>query len=80
MKLVPVSSEKAMRLIEGENTLIFQTDRTSRKEKIKPEVEKMFSVKVKEVRTFIRDNKKFAYIVLKKEFPAIDLATKLGMI
>lgn len=80
MRLIPISSEKAMRLIESENTMIFQTDRSSRKENIKKEFEKLFNVKVESVRTFIRDNKKFTYIILTKEFPAIDLATKLGMI
>jgi hypothetical protein len=31
------------------------------------------------VKTEIRQNKKIAYIKLKKEFKAIDLATKLGL-
>ena len=40
----------------------------------------MFKVKVKKVRTLIRNNKKYAYIKLKQDYPAIDVATKLGLI
>ena len=48
-------------------------------EEIKKEIEGMFKVKVEKVRTHIRQNKKYAYVKLKDNFPAIDLATKLGL-
>ncbi|MBS3071808.1 50S ribosomal protein L23 [Candidatus Pacearchaeota archaeon] len=80
MILVPVTTEKAVKLIDLENTILVQTDRQIRKEEIKKEMEKIFSVKVKNIRTFIRNNKKYAYVRLAKENPAIDIATKLGMI
>ena len=76
----PKTSEKAVRLIEAENTLIFETERKRRKQDIKKEIEENFKVKVEKVRVFIRGNKKYAYVRLKKENPAIDVATKLGMI
>ena len=76
----PVTSEKAVRLIEAENTLLFLTERQKRKEEIKKEVEENFKVKVERVRTFIQGNKKHAYVKLNKKNPAIDVATKLGMI
>ena len=79
MQLKPVTSEKAVKLIDLENTLLFETERRANKEDIKKEIEKTFSVKVKSVRTFLRHNKKFAYIKLIKSSPAIDVATKLGM-
>ena len=76
----PVSSEKAVRIIDTENTLLFETDRSANKKKIKHEVEKTFDVKVDSVRTSIRNNRKFAYVRLAKENPAIDVATKIGMV
>ena len=80
MILKPVTSEKAVKMIELDNTLIFEVERAYRKEEIKKEVEKLFKVKVEKVRTSIRSNKKYAYTKLNKANPAIDVATKLGMI
>jgi len=80
MALIPITTEKAVKLIEIENTLIFQTDRKARKEEIKKEVEEMFNVKVDKVRVLIRGNHKNAYVRLNKKNPAIDVATKIGMI
>lgn len=79
MLLKPVTSEKAVKLLDAENTLLFATDRKARKPEIKKEVETLFSVKVKAVRTHIKHNQKHAYVTLTKEHPAIDVATKLGM-
>jgi len=80
MILKPVTSEKAVKLIDLDNTLLFQVEKIETKEAIKKEVEKTFNVKVDKVRTLIRGNKKFVYVKLNKENPAIDIATKLGMI
>lgn len=79
MKLVPITTEKAVKMIDLDNTLLFETDRREEKDEIKKEIERLFSVKVEKVRTFIRQNKKYAYVKLNKANPAIDLATKLGM-
>lgn len=80
MILKPVTSEKAVKMIELDNTILFEVERRYRKEEIKKEVEKVFNVKVEKVRTLIKANKKFAYVKLTKQNPAIDVATKLGMI
>lgn len=80
MNLRPVTSEKAVKLIDIDNTLIFTVERKASKEDIKKEIEQIFNVKVDKVRTLTRENKKYAYVKLKKENPAIDVATKLGMI
>lgn len=80
MILKPITSEKAVKMIELDNTLLFETSRQCKKPEIKSEIEKIFSVKVKKVRTHIQGNKKYAYVQLNKENPAIDVATKLGMI
>ncbi len=78
--LKPITSEKAVKLIDLENTLLFETGRRETKDGISKEVSKIFGVKVIKVRTLIRSNKKYAYVRLAKENPAIDVATKLGMI
>ena len=78
--LKPITSEKAVKMIEIDNTLLFETERKNTKLDIKNEIEKVFSVKVKKIRTLIKGNKKYAYAVISKESPAIDIATKLGMI
>lgn len=76
----PITTEKAVKLIELENTLVFKVERRMEKDKIKKEFEEMFSVKVEKIRTLIKKNEKYAYIKLNKKNPAIDVATKLGMI
>jgi len=75
----PIATEKTVMLIELENTLVFEVERRANKDEVKKEVEKMFDVKIEGIRTLIRNNKKFAYVKLRKEFKAIDLATKLGV-
>jgi len=80
MNLKPIVTEKAVMMIESQNVLTFSTFRESTKKEIKKEIEELFEVKVASVRTLIKGNKKYAYVKLKKEFPAIDLATKLGLI
>ena len=80
MSLKPVVTEKAVMMIEAQNVLTFRTDRNKTKDEIKKEIENTFKVKIEKIRTLIKGNKKYAYIKLKKEFPAIDIATKLGLI
>ena len=80
MILKPIVTEKAVMMIEAQNVLTFRADKNKTKQEIKKEIEELFNVKIKKIRTLIRDNKKYAYVKLKKQFPAIDLATKLGLI
>jgi len=75
----PLSTEKAVMKIEAENILTFEFDKRKTKEEIKKEIEELFNVKIESIRTLIKNNKKIAYIKLKKDFLAIDVATKLGM-
>jgi large subunit ribosomal protein L23 len=76
----PITTEKAVRLIELNNTMVVEVDRRDSKIDIKKEFEEMFAVKIDSINTLIRLNKKFAYIKLNTKYPAIDIATKLGMI
>jgi len=76
----PVTTEKAVRLIELNNTLVFKIDKRLSKLEIKKEIEDIFKIKIDSINTLIRKNNKFAYVKLNKSNPAIDVATKLGMI
>ena len=73
------STEKIVRQIEVDNVLVFEVDRAVNKPDVKKEVEELFGVKVAKVRTHTLKNKKVAYVKLKLEYPAVDVATKLGM-
>jgi len=79
MMMKPLTTEKAIMMIERENVLTFVVGQRETKEEIKKEIEEVFKIKIDKVRTLIRGNKKYAYIKLNKDFLAIDLATKLGM-
>ena len=77
----PLLTEKAVGLIEKENKIAFIVDKNANKEEIKKEVEKKYKVKVKSVNTVNTiQGKKKAYIKLKPEFKAADLALKLKII
>ena len=78
--LYPHVTEKATRLIERQNTLVFIVERKANKPLIKRAIEEAFKVKVAKVRTLITsDGRKKAYVKLKPEYKAIDVATKLGI-
>jgi len=79
MRLNPLTTEKAVLMIEEENVLTFQTNKKTTKKEIKKEIESLFNVKIEKVRTLVKGNKKHAYVKLKKEFPALDVATKIGI-
>ena len=74
------STEKIVRQIEIDNVLVFVVDRAVSKADVKAEVEMLFDVKVLKVRTHTLKNKKLAYVKLKADYPAMDIATKLGLI
>jgi large subunit ribosomal protein L23 len=75
----PIATEKAIMLIESQNVLTFETERKMSKPEMKKEIEDLFEVKVENIRAMNRGNRKIIYAKLKKEFPAIDVATKLGL-
>ena len=76
----PVTTEKAVRLIESENKLLFVVERRATKKQIKDAVENLFKVKVVQVNTlFTPAGHKRAYVKLSPENPAMDIVTQLGM-
>jgi large subunit ribosomal protein L23Ae len=77
----PYLTEKSVTLVERTNTIVFIVDLKANKKQIKDEFEKMFEVKVAHVNTEIdSDGKKRAFIKLKPEFNAGDIATKMGVV
>lgn len=78
--LYPLLTEKAIGKIETENKIIFIVKRKSNKNQIKWATERAFNVKVVNINTMIdRKGRKKAWIKLAKEYPATEIATKLGM-
>lgn len=76
-----VATEKALTYIENYNTLTFIVDLKATKHEIKRAVEKLFNVKVAEVRTLITPKgEKKAYVRLKPEYKASEIATRLGVL
>ena len=77
----PITTEKAVRLMESQNKLTFITHFAATKKEIKEAVEKVFKVKIISVNTLITPKgMKKAYIKLSPETPALDVATQLGLI
>ena len=76
----PLSTEKAIRLIESENKILFVVDIKANKKEIKEAIEKKFKVKIEKINTLISTKgEKRAYVKLSYDTPAIDLATELGL-
>ena len=76
----PLATEKSIRLMESENKLIFIVGINANKLEIAKAIEDEFNVKVNKVRTLIdTKGRKKAYITFSPETPAIDVATKLGL-
>ena len=77
----PLITEKAVGLIEKENKLVFIVDKTATKQDVKKSVEELYGVKVESVNTMnsMKGTKK-AYVRLKPEFKATDIATKLKIL
>lgn len=77
----PLSNEKAIRLMESDNKLVFVVDLKANKSQVKEAIERLYSVKVVSVNTHIvRDGTKRAYVKFSMDTPAIDVATELGLL
>ncbi|MAG45378.1 MAG: 50S ribosomal protein L23 [Nanoarchaeota archaeon] len=78
--LNPLTTEKAVRLMETENKLLFRVAKNSKKTEIKKAIEELFKVKVLKVTTLhTPKGEKRAYVRLSPENQAIDVATELGL-
>lgn len=75
----PLTTEKTVRMIEAENKLAFVVARNATKDEIKKEFEDTFDSKIKSINTQMIKNRKIAFIKLKAENAAANVATKLGV-
>ncbi len=77
----PLATEKSLSMIDRGNIIAYVVDYRSSKSDIKKEFEETFGVKIKKINTSmsIRNIKK-AYITLKPEFKATDVARKLKLV
>jgi len=77
----PLTTEAAMKKIEDNNTLVFLVHTRSNKHHIKAAVKKLYDINVAKVNTLIRpDGKKKAYVRLARDYDALDVANKIGII
>lgn len=78
--LHPVGTEKAIRLLD-QNKVVFIVDRRVDKQDIRAAFEAMFKVKVERINTEITTKGvKKAYIKLRPDYSAVEVATNLGLL
>jgi large subunit ribosomal protein L23 len=76
-----VITEKALRLAEKENKITVIVDRTATKKQIADEIRRLYGVEVEKVNTLITpQGEKKAYVKLAKEYSAMELLSRLGLL
>lgn len=77
----PLTTESSMKLIEDSNTLVFIVDIKANKRQIKQAVKDLYQIECEKVNTLItpRGMKK-SYVRLSKDFDALDVANRVGVI
>lgn len=77
----PLTTESSMKLIEDSNTLVFIVDVKANKRQIKAAVKDLYNIECEKVNTLItpRGLKK-SYVRLSKDFDALDVANRVGVI
>jgi large subunit ribosomal protein L23Ae len=77
----PLTTESAMKKIEDNNTLVFIVDIKANKRQIKDAAKKMYDIEPAKINTLIRpDGLKKAYVRLKQDSDALDIANRIGII
>ena len=77
----PLTTESSMKLIEDSNTLVFIVDIRANKRQIKNAIRELHNIEIARVNTLITPNGlKKAYVKLHKDFDALDVANRIGVI
>jgi large subunit ribosomal protein L23 len=77
----PLMTESASLMVEKDNKLIFMVNLKAGKIEVKKAVEELYEVKVDKVTMLITpQGQKKAFVKLKPEFKASDVAIKLGIL
>lgn len=79
--LYPLMTESASVMVEKENKLVFIVNGKAGKSDVKRAVEELYEVKVEKVNLLITSQgEKKAFVKLRPEFKAADVAIKLGIL
>ena len=79
--LYPLMTEAASLMVEQENKLVFIVDLKAGKYDIRRAVEELYEVEVGKVNVLITPNgEKKAFVKLRPEHKAVDVAIKLGIL
>eukprot|EP01053_Blabericola_migrator_P007984 Blabericola_migrator_1__7983@NODE_409_length_8743_cov_452_402259_g322_i0_p7_GENE_NODE_409_length_8743_cov_452_402259_g322_i0NODE_409_length_8743_cov_452_402259_g322_i0_p7_ORF_typecomplete_len160_score32_70Ribosomal_L23/PF00276_20/3_3e03Ribosomal_L23/PF00276_20/4_4e18Ribosomal_L23eN/PF03939_13/7_1e05Ribosomal_L23eN/PF03939_13/1_8e04Ribosomal_L23eN/PF03939_13/5_6e03Hydin_ADK/PF17213_3/2_5e02Hydin_ADK/PF17213_3/0_69_NODE_409_length_8743_cov_452_402259_g322_i081368615 len=77
----PLTTEAALKKVANANTLVFLCDPIANKAQIRAAVARRYNVKVLKCNTLIRpDGKKKAFVRLHKDYDALDIANKIGVL
>ena len=77
----PLMTESASLMVEKDNKLIFIVSLKAGKSDVKKAVEELYEVKVAKITTLITpQGQKKAFVKLKPEYKASDVAIKLGIL
>ena len=77
----PLMTERSVNMIENENKLVFIVNRRANKHEIARAVRELYGVEADSVRTLISPKGlKKAFVKLKEEYDASDLAIRLGIL
>jgi large subunit ribosomal protein L23Ae len=77
----PLTTESSMKLIEDSNTLVFIVDLKANKRQIKDAVRSLYSIECEKINTLITPKgQKKAYVRLSKDYDALDVANRVGVI
>jgi large subunit ribosomal protein L23Ae len=77
----PLTTESSMKLIEDSNTLVFIVDIKANKRQIKAAVKELYNIECEKVNTLITPKGlKKSYVRLSKDFDALDVANRVGVI
>ena len=77
----PLMTERSVNMIEFENKLVFIVDRRYNKNQIAKAIKDLYEVEVESVNTSItRNGDKKAFVKLKEQYDASDIAIRLGIL
>ena len=77
----PLMTERSVNMIENENKLVFIVDRRANKHEIARAVRNLYGVEADIIRTLITPKGlKKAFVKLKEDFDASDIAIRLGIL
>ena len=79
--MFPMMTERSVNMIENENKLVFIVDRRANKLQIAAAIKELYEVEAETVNTLItHKGTKKAFVKLKDEYDASDVAIRLGIL